>query len=53
MQFYRTRQNSKLDTYFTINEHFVTSCDIVPVASDHNLVAVDSDAKPTYNKPMT
>jgi len=40
-----------LDLYFTNIPSLVKSCETIPGISDHDMLVIDSDLKPTYNKP--
>jgi len=51
MQTNPTRQDNVLDLYFTNIPSLVKSCETIPGISDHDMLVIDSDLKPTYNKP--
>ncbi|XP_053378448.1 uncharacterized protein LOC128548092 [Mercenaria mercenaria] len=51
IQMNQTRQDNNLDLYFPSHPSLVKTCDTVPGISDHEMVIVDSDIKPKYNKP--
>ena len=51
MQTNPTRQYNVLDLYFTNIPSLVKSCETIPGISDHDMLVIDSDLKPTYNKP--
>ena len=51
MQTNPTRQVNVLDLYFTNIPSLVKSCETIPGISDHDMLVIDSDLKPTYNKP--
>ena len=50
MQELPTRQDNTLDLVFTSNPSLVKSATVVPGISDHDIVVVDSDTKPHYNR---
>ena len=50
MQTSLTRENHILDLYFTSHPSLVKACQTVPGISDHDIIVVDSDIKPKYNK---
>ena len=45
------RQDNVLDLYFTNIPSLVKSCETIPGISDHDMLVIDSDLEPTYNKP--
>ena len=51
MQTNPTRQVNVLDLYFTNIPSLVKSCETIPGISNHDMLVINSDLKPTYNKP--
>ena len=51
MQTNTTRENNNLDLFFTNHPSLVKSCDTIPGISDHDMVVVDIELKPHYNRP--
>ena len=51
IQLNNTRQEHNLDLYFTSHPSLVKNCETIPGISDHDMIIVDSDIKPKYNKP--
>ena len=51
MQTNPTRQDNVLDLYFTNIPSLVKSCETIPGISNHDMLVINSDLKPTYNKP--
>ncbi|KAK3107538.1 hypothetical protein FSP39_016928 [Pinctada imbricata] len=45
-----TRQGNILDLVFTTNPSLIKSTTVIPGISDHDIVVVDSDTKPHYNR---
>ena len=46
-----TRAGNNLDLYFTSNPSLIKNVAVAPGISDHDMVIVDSDIRPTFNKP--
>ena len=46
-----SRENNILDLFLTNQPSLVKSCNTIPCISDHNMIIVDTDLKPRYNKP--
>ena len=46
-----TRGDNILDLFFTNNTSLLKYIDVVPGISDHDMVVVDQDLRPVYNKP--
>ena len=51
MQTNPTRQDNVLDLYFKNIPSLVKSCETIPGISNHDMLVINSDLKPTYNKP--
>ena len=51
LQLKPSRENNILDLFLTNQPSLVKSCNTIPGISDHNMIIVDTDLKPRYNKP--
>ena len=51
MQTNTTRENNNLDLFFTNHPSLVKSCNTIPGISDHDMVGVEIELKPHYNRP--
>ena len=50
LQLKPSRENNILDLFLTNQPSLVKSCNTIPGISDHNMIIVDTDLKPRYNK---
>ena len=50
MQTSLTRENHNLDLYFTSHPSLVKACQTVSGISHHDIIVIDSDIKPKYNR---
>ena len=51
LQLKPSRANNILGLFLTNQPNLVKSCNTIPGISDHNMIIVDTDLKPRYNKP--
>jgi hypothetical protein len=51
LQLNPSRENNNLDLFFTDHPSLIKSCDTSPGISDHHAIVIDSNLKPSYNKP--
>ena len=51
LQLKPSRENNILGLFLTNQPNLVKSCNTIPGISDHNMIIVDTDLKPRYNKP--
>ncbi|CAG2208258.1 unnamed protein product [Mytilus edulis] len=51
LQLKPSRENNILDFFLTNHPSLVKSCNTLPGISDHNMIVLDTDLKPQYNKP--
>ena len=51
LQLKPSRENTILDLFFTHHPSLLKSCNTLPGISDHNMIVLDTDLKPQYNKP--
>jgi hypothetical protein len=50
LQLKPSRENNILDLFLTNQPSIVKSCNTIPGISDHNIIIVDTDLEPRYNK---
>ncbi|CAG2208939.1 unnamed protein product [Mytilus edulis] len=53
LQLKPSRENNILDLFLTNHPSLVKSCNTLPGISDHNMLVLDTDLKPQYNKPKS
>ena len=51
LQLNPSRENNNPDLFFTDHPSLIKSCDTSPGISDHHAIVINSNLKPSYNKP--